>query len=203
MHLPLLRQNMVASQGITYWDHLTKEYWRHAEFAVNCPAAVILSCLSLGTYFLSLSLMYHTSAWQLGLILVALGLGVGAAAVLWWNPTIAFASFNHYRLSRAGLIAGLSHFPMKKPDVDNPLEGMYTGCTEFRDWYCKRYQEKLAMEETGPRADDARPCRAAPNSPAPENPAATAPSTGEDDRVRRELAADLIELVKRLLGQQK
>jgi len=96
LHLPLLRQNMIASQSITYWDHLTKEYWRFAEFAVNCPAAVCLFCVFLGSYFLLLSAMYDGGAWLVGIVLVSTGIAVFVAALWWWNPTVALAAFNNY-----------------------------------------------------------------------------------------------------------
>jgi hypothetical protein len=164
VHLPLLRQNMITSQGITYWDHLTKEYWRFAEFAINCPAAAGICCLTLGFYFLALSYMYRSQASPLGILLVVLGLAVGLTQYLWWNPTVAFTSFNHYRLARSGLIAGLSIFPDRAPDVINPIQKMYTNCPEFRGWYCGAYQGKFNLERK-PECKDPTKCLPDPAPP--------------------------------------
>jgi len=149
LHLPLLRQTMIASQNVTYWDHLTKEYWRFAEFAVNCPVAVSLFCVFLGSYFLLLSAMYGGGAWLVGVVLASSGVAVFVAAQLWWNPVVAFASFNNYKIARSGLIAGLSLFPATQPDVKNPMQEVYTDCAEFRKWYCDHYQGSLALHNQG------------------------------------------------------
>jgi hypothetical protein len=159
LHLPLLNQNMGASQSITYLDHLTKEYWRFAEFAVNCPAAVSLFCLFLGLYFLLLSAMYGGGAWLVGLVLVAAGIGVFMAALLWWNPNVAFTSFNNYKIARSGLIAGLSLFP---PDKDSNItipdqikSTMYIQCGEFLNWYRRHCQGSLVFEPPAPDGNHA------------------------------------------------
>jgi hypothetical protein len=179
LHLPLLRQSMVASQAITYYDYLTKEYWRFAEFAINCPAAVCIFCLALGLYFFSLSIMYASQAWILGSMLVGVGLVVCLIAYFWWNPNVAFTSFHLYVQARSGLITGLSLFPANNPDVTNPMiQKMYTDCPDFRKWYCKSYRDKLGFE-TQDKCDDPT-CSRTTIAPPPVTPPTT-PAVGAHD----------------------
>jgi hypothetical protein len=146
LHLPLLGQNMVASPALSYYDYLTKEYWRFAEFAINCPAAVCVFCLTMGLYFCVLSFMYFSHAWIVGSVLVGLALVVYLVAYFWWNPNVAFTSYQLYVQARSGLITGLSLFPAVNAAVTNPMiQKMYTDCPDFRMWYCKSYRGKLGL----------------------------------------------------------
>jgi hypothetical protein len=188
LHLPLLRQNMVASEAITYHDYLTKEYWRFAEFAVNCPAAFSVACLALAAYFCSLGYMYRSPAWQLGLLLGVVGLVVWTIAYYWWNPNVAFTSYHLYVQARSGLITGLSVFTPSTPIVNNSLQEMYTRCRGFQGWYCRNYQDKLD-NQVKPECRERLPCL--PVSPAaPAKPDGTTPSEESKPAVTQPLPPD-------------
>jgi hypothetical protein len=174
-HLPLLQQGMGPGRGVTYHEHLIKEYWRFAEFSVNFPPGLVIALVFFALYLFRLWLVFGAGAWLYSLLSIILAGAVWLLSQMLWNPSVAYASHRSYTRTRDGTILGLALFPESKSRLSNKMAEMLGDCDDLKRWYCQRLVDARKGGYECADADGGSPC----SSPCAFFPAGTDTDDGQ------------------------